>query len=67
MKFNPLDGDRAKNQHIKEKSEKECALILAAFNLGKTDKNSGLKNLNPFSKSRDLNRYVAYENGYKNK
>jgi len=34
MKFNPLDGDRAKDAYIKEKSEKECA----AINIGKTDK-----------------------------
>ena len=67
MKFNPLDGDRAKNAYIKQKSEKECAAILAAFNLGANDRKDGLNNSNPFSKSRDLNRYVGYENGYNNK
>ncbi len=65
MKYNPLDGDRAKDAYYKEQSEKECALILDAFNLGKSDKLTNLNNLNPFSKVRDLNRYTAYENGYK--
>ncbi len=65
MKFNPLDGDRAKDAYAKQQSATECALILAAFELGRLDKEQKLKNANPFSKKRDLNRYTAYENGYK--
>ena len=67
MKFNPLDGDRARDAYFKQESEEECALILSAFYLGGNDRKDGLKNSNPFSKSRDLNRYTAYENGYKGK
>ena len=67
MKLKPPLSDHEKDALVAAKSKLECAEILKAFEIGKTDKSSGLKNLNPFSKSRHENKYIAYENGYKDK
>lgn len=65
MKLKQPLSDHEKDAIDEAKGKKIAAEILVAFGNGRVDKLNQLKNLNPYSKSNDLNRYLAYENGYK--
>lgn len=67
MKFKPPISDHEKDALVAAKSKKYCAEIMEAFRMGKTDKANKLKDLNPYSKSKQTDKYIAYENGYKGK
>ena len=61
----PPLSDHEKDAIDEAKGKKIAAEILVAYKFGQTDKLNKLNNLNPYSRSRDYNRYLAYENGYK--